>query len=98
MRTYSRVVAYIWETTPEERERVGTDFVEIPALEFWPEYPKWEWNDDGKRFIYVPEPFRSWRQPDLELLECGCEQPIRRWGGKKYYNRRRRCNTCAMAL
>lgn len=54
---------------------------------------------DGKRYIDVNPEFHDYSEPDIELLSCGHQQPVRTYGKRsprKTYNRRRRCIQCAM--
>jgi hypothetical protein len=71
-----------------QRERIYID-----AEVWWPLSPGVV---DGH--IVVADEYLECREPDLELLECGHEQPPRKqWGkGRQYYNRRRRCDECLM--
>ena len=44
-------------------------------------------DDDGRRHINSG----PYCEPDWERLTCGHERPIKRYNGRKYYNRTRRC-------
>jgi len=75
----------------------GSRPFDCPATSFWLENPSIIGDEHG-RHINVSPRFQNVPEPDLEELECGHEQKIRVWGGRKYYNRRRRCDSCARGL
>lgn len=94
-----RVVRYIWLTPVEGRPELPADRAYFDAERWWPPIPGTTMVD-GVRCIVVGPEFEGCREPDLELLECGHEQPVRtsrrvKTATHQYYNRRRRCDQCA---
>lgn len=69
-------------------------FTTVPARDYWVGVTAKE-NRKGS-WIVVGEPYKDWRNPDRERLECGHIQPMPVWGGYEYFNRRRRCKQCTL--
>lgn len=80
------VESYAWGT--------GESRIVLTREQYWPGCALVE--IDGKRYIATAPDYQHWREPDTEVLACGHEQPVRVGRGRKYYNRRRRCDACAV--
>jgi hypothetical protein len=84
-RVLQPVAFYVW--------RDGPEMVKVPKADWWDGTIR----KDGKRsYIVVSPAYQEYREPDEEQLACLHFQPIKVWGGRKYYNRRRLCKECAL--
>jgi hypothetical protein len=74
---------YIW--------RYGEEDVQVPARRWWVDIR----TEGNRRYVVVAEEYEDWPLPTHELLECGHEQAVRIGRYGPFFNRRRRCDTCA---
>ena len=82
-----KVTHYIWISE-------GRMIEEADALAYWPLSPGTD-VIEGRRYVSIGPDYQDYAvSPTHERLECGHEQEIRLWNGRRWFNRRRRCMAC----